>query len=44
MANGVGLWGRSDSKNHQMLIEQMLEMDGFKYISTARPSGWAGQQ
>ena len=38
----VEIWEKSESKNHQMLIEQLLEMDGLKYISTARPSGWGG--
>ena len=38
----VEIWEKSENKNHQMEIEKMLEMDGLKYISTARPSGWGG--
>ena len=38
----VEVWEKSENKNHQMEIERMLEMDGLKYISTARPSGWGG--
>ena len=36
------IWEKSEKKNHQYEIEKMLEMEGLKYISTARPKGWGG--
>ena len=36
------IWEKSEKKDHQMQIEEMLENNGLKYISTARPSGWGG--
>ena len=36
------IWQKSENKTHQFEIEKMLEMEGLKYISTARPTGWGG--
>ena len=38
----VEIWEKSEKKQHQYEIEKMLEFDGLKYISTARPGGWGG--
>ena len=38
----VEIWEKSESRNHQIMIEQMLELNGLKYISTPRPGGWGG--
>ena len=36
------IWEKSENKQHQFQIEKMLENEGLKYISTARPTGWGG--
>ena len=36
------IWEKSEKKSHQLEIEKMLEGNGLKYISTARPKGWGG--
>ena len=36
------IWQKSENKSHMFQIEKMLETEGLKYISTARPSGWGG--
>ena len=36
----VEIWEKKENKLHQYEIEKMLEMNGLKYISTARPTGW----
>ena len=36
------IWEKSENKQHQFQIENMLETDGLKYISTPRPTGWGG--
>ena len=36
------IWEKREKKQHQLEIEKMLEIDGLKYISTPRPSGWGG--
>ena len=36
------IWQKLENKNHKFEIESMLESEGLKYISTARPSGWGG--
>ena len=36
------VWEQSESKEHSMKIEKMLQIDGLKYISTARPSNKRG--
>ena len=36
------IWEKSENKNHKFEIENMLESEGLKYISTARPRGWGG--
>ena len=36
------IWQKAENKMHQFEIEKMLETDGLKYISTARPTGWGG--
>ena len=36
------IWEQKENKTHQMDIENMLETDGLKYISTPRPNGWGG--
>ena len=36
------IWEKSEKKNHKFEIENMLESEGLKYISTARPRGWGG--
>ena len=36
------VWEKSGKKSHKSQIEKLLEMDGLKYISTARPKGWGG--
>ena len=38
----VEIWEKSEKRNHQFQIEKLLEMNGLKYISTARPGGWGG--
>ena len=38
----VEIWEKSEKKTHQLEIEKMLETEGLKYISTARPTGWGG--
>ena len=38
----VEIWEKTENKKHQHEIEKMLEIDGLKYISTARPGGWGG--
>ena len=38
----VEIWEKKENKLHQYEIEKMLEMNGLKYISTARPTGWGG--
>ena len=38
----VEIWEKAENKQHQYEIEKMLELDGLKYISTARPGGWGG--
>ena len=36
------IWEKSENKMHQQEIENMLESEGLKYLSTARPTGWGG--
>ena len=36
------IWEKAENKQHQFEIENMLETEGLKYISTARPTGWGG--
>ena len=36
------IWEKKENKNHQLEIENMLESEGLKYISTPRPTGWGG--
>ena len=36
------IWQKSENKNHQFEIENMMETEGLKYISTVRPTGWGG--
>ena len=36
------IWEQAENKDHQYEIENMLESEGLKYISTARPRGWGG--
>ena len=36
------IWEKSENKKHQFEIENMLESEGLKYISTSRPTGWGG--
>ena len=36
------IWEKSEKKNHKFEIENMLESEGLKYISTVRPRGWRG--
>ena len=36
------IWEKKENKQHQFEIENMLEMEGLKYISTPRPTGWGG--
>ena len=36
------IWEKAENKQHQLKIEEMLEKDGLKYISTPRPSGLGG--
>ena len=36
------IWEKAESKQHQYAIEEMLESEGLKYISTPRPTGWGG--
>ena len=36
------IWQKLENKSHKFEIERMLEGEGLKYISTARPSGWGG--
>ena len=36
------IWGKSENKCHKLAIENMMESEGLKYISTPRPSGWGG--
>ena len=36
------IWEKAESKQHQYAIEDMLESEGLKYISTPRPTGWGG--
>ena len=38
----VEIWQKKENKMHQYEIEKMLEMNGLKYISTVRPTGWGG--
>ena len=38
----VEIWEKAENRNHQFLIEKLLETNGLKYISTARPGGWGG--
>ena len=33
------IWQKLENKSHKFEIESMLEGEGLKYISTARPSG-----
>ena len=35
----VEIWEKSENKVHQIEIEKMLETEGLKYISKARPTG-----
>ena len=36
------IWEKSENRMHQYEIVNMLESEGLKYISTARPTGWGG--
>ena len=36
------VWEKSGKKSHKSEIEKLLELDGLKYISTARQKGWGG--
>ena len=36
------IWEQKENKTHKFDIENMLESDGLKYISTPRPTGWGG--
>ena len=36
------IWEKKENKLHQFEIVNMLEMEGLKYISTPRPTGWGG--
>ena len=38
----VEIWEKSENKIHRSEIEKMLEIEGLKYISTPRPTGWGG--
>ena len=38
----VEIWEKAENKKHQYEIEKMLELNGLKYLSTARPGGWGG--
>ena len=36
------IWQQSENKKHKFEIENMMESEGLKYISTPRPRGWGG--
>ena len=36
------IWQKAENKKHALEIENMLESEGLKYISTPRPRGWGG--
>ena len=36
------VWEKKENKNHKSQIETLLEIEGLRYISTPRPSGWGG--
>ena len=36
------VWERKESKKHKLKIEEMFEMEGIAYISTARPDRRGG--
>ena len=36
------IWEKSENKSHKFEIEKMMESEGLRYISTARPKGWGG--
>ena len=36
------VWEKKESKRHKFKIEEMLEMEGISYISTARPDRRGG--
>ena len=36
------IWEKAENKQHKFEVENMLESEGLKYISTARPTGWGG--
>ena len=36
------IWEKLENKNHKFEIENMMESEGLKYISTPWPRGWGG--
>ena len=42
VAFGSEIWEQSENKDHLDKIEALLEIDGFKYISTSRPAKQKG--
>ena len=36
------IWEKKENKQHQFEIENLLESEGLKYISTPRSTGWGG--
>ena len=36
------VWEKKENKKHQFKLEEMLELEGIKYISTPRPGAQRG--